>query len=327
MKKIVVILAALLIVPMALAVNDTVGDGGSEVLNVGAQVNSEGNVSVVEFAWILPDDLPTAGTQIDIVPSDTHDDIYACIVMSDPEGRETIGNVYAEVYLPNGEHKYQKHAVKMTDTAEIEECKALAVSAGLITQEEADHIDLYIDDKQQYYMYKVYLPMLYHQPAGDYVVEFWGTDLSGVTSDILVGGFLWIPTIVLEYDFNSGIDFGSILPGYEKMIPGDEDLTTSGLPTLKNEGNIPIQVGVEFTNLTGINHSKVIDRFDVQFQSFSRDFNAYAMVWADDCLQICQTKQIDFSIHPETGIPNDVYEGDMTLFARDNEFVCVEMSP
>ncbi len=287
-----------------------------------ASIDGSGSPPTVEYVWVLPDEDPlTSGTQLWPALSDTRNDIYACIVVSDPQGRDDIQNVYVDVYHPNGSFKYQVHAVKLDidqDEEEIEDCKLDALEAGLITQEQFDEINYQIFDQPAWYMYKVYLPMLYHQPAGEYEARAWATDTSSEVSDTLSAYFDWVSTVAVELGFST-LDFGLIQPSVYKVIQGDYDMATYDAPTLKNEGNEPAEISVVFTNMTGNIHNKIIDDFDAQFRAEHLFFESDETVTFENPLELCHQEKIDFSVHADVGTPTDTYVGTVTIYAAAYE--------
>ncbi len=313
---------------------------------------------VIQYIWVLPDeDIYTSETQLYPDLSEERNDIYSCVVASDPQGRDDIQNVYVDVYHPqnteeiipcvtedgsvcdqsgygqpwdhtpqNGLFKYQVHAQKLDplyDREEIEQCKLLALNAGLITQDDFNAIDYWIFDQPEWYMYRVNLPMLYHQPAGDYEARSWATDTSSSVSDPLSRYFTWISTVAIEIDFYDGIDYGTLQPSVYKIIQGNYAMQDGdNQPTIKNEGNEPVSLRIESTNLTGEQFQKVIDDFNVKWDPEERGsgygqtyFGSGQEVELADPLELCQTEKIDFSVHADVGLPADAYSGTLTIRA------------
>lgn len=305
--------------PSTLTGNATIGEGA-------------GATPEVKYSWVLPDDSPATGTQLEIVPSGERNDIYACIVVSDADSRDSIEDVFVDVYHPDGSFKYQVHAVKLDPTSTsgavvIEDCKQQALNAGLITSQDFDDIDYNIFNQPNWYMYKVYLPMYYHQPSGIYETLAYATDSTSRISVPLNGSFEWVAGTYLELDF-SKVDFGTIQPGYWKVLNGDIDMTTPLAPTLKNEGNTEIKVGVMFSPFVGQGAlpNKEITRFDAQLRSLGTqnylqipgehlEFDANQRVDFTYPISLCRQEKIDFSIHAPVGTVPDDYSGSVTLYA------------
>ena len=167
-----------------LTLSDSLGMYAIEI-PITAMISGGGCPPVVEYLWVLPDeDNITEGTQIGSYSGINRTDIYGCLVVSDPNGRDDISDVWVDVYHPNGSFKYQAHAVKLdivSQQAEIEACNDAALAAGLITQADHDQIDYNISD-HMWYMYEVDMYCHHHQPTGDYEVKAFATDgQSGVS--------------------------------------------------------------------------------------------------------------------------------------------------
>jgi len=331
-------------------------DNNTQGISQLASISGTGAPPTVEYGWILPDeDDMTSGTQTNPSLGAERNDIHACVVVSDPQGRDDIQNVYVDVFHPAGTggilpcvvedgdvcdesgqgqpwektgdlFKYQVHAVRLDpnrDRREIEACKADALAAGLISQDDFDEINYQIFSQPNWYMYRVYLPMLYHQPAGIYTALAWATDTSSaVSNENETMYFEWISTVSLGLDFAS-LDYGQLQPSVYKVIQGDYMMYYGdGTPTLKNEGNERVYLSVRSENLTGIIHGKEIDDFDVKWDPEEigygygqRYFKGGDFVFLDDPLELCQTEKIDFSVHADIGLPEDTYTGIMTLTA------------
>jgi len=286
-----------------------------------------GERPVIEHVWILPDESPEIGTQLEVSPSSERDDVYACVVVSDAESRDTIADVFLDVYHPDDSFKYQVHADRM-EREDTLECNDLALAEGLISSAEHDAIYYNIFSQRNWYMYKAYLPMLYHQPAGLYQTIAYATD---TTSRLSIGKLTtldWIAGTYLELDFTS-VEFGSIQPGAWKVLNGDLDMGTADMPTIKNEGNTEVRVGLMFSEFSGVDSlpNKVIDDFDAQLRNMGTDnygdipgehleFSAHEEVWFEYPVSLCRQEKLDFSIHADVGTVPDDYTGEIIVYAE-----------
>jgi hypothetical protein len=369
MKKLLAILVALLVMPMAFAAGN-VHPGAAGTVPQTALISGSGSPPTIEYTWVLPDeDSLTSGTQLYPEESAERNDIYACVVVSDPQGRDDVQNVYVDVYHPAGTgdiipcveddtgsnnppqdglcdesgqgqpwekdgelFKYQVHAVKLdpvSDQSDIEACKLDALEAGLITQQDFDDINYYVFQQPEWYMYKVYLPMLYHQPAGTYETRSWATDTASAVSQDFLSSFDWVSTVALEIDFMGGVSYGTIQPSVYKVVQGDYDMGDSAQPSVKNEGNERLAISVSSTDLVGIAHGKIITDFDLKWDpeeegatqpGYGTRYYNTGDVEELECtgydetpLELCQTEKIDFSVHAAVGLPADTYTGIMTI--------------
>lgn len=279
---------------------------------------------VVKAKWELPDDGDSghdpathpndthvdAGTQVAINPSaDKIVTVYT--VVRDPNGAGDIANVFVTVKNPDGSVKYfNLIAQKVTDPTEIENAKKEAVACKLITQTQSDELNTQIALKEAY-MYKVTFAMNYCQAAGEYTVEVWATDMSGSNSAVFSNKFMWLATKVFELDFSS-LEFGPMKPCVNNIISGDTDMGTPSKPTIKNEGNVSLNLKVHSTVMKGAATGYEIKDFDVTFLTLDKTYVASEWVVLPT-LPLCNKAAISFSVHPPIGTPGDDYAGTTTI--------------
>ena len=340
MKKLFGIVVVMLMFSTAFAAAANYAEPGAPVnVNAGASIVEGGGISpTVEYVWILPDHYDETGTQINIVPSGERCDIYACVVVGDEDGRDTIKDVFAEVSHPDGSEKYQMHGYKVAyGSTEYNDCLAGGIAAGLITDDQAHgntvgvSIDYEVLGQQNWYMYKIPLPMYYHQPNGEYGVDVYVLDESSRVGKDVDPSFTWVANTYLELDFTN-VDFGQITPNSDptvyKKVNGDMDMSTPDAPSLKNEGNTEITVGVEFSEFVGTvqGPTKIIDSFDAQLRNIGNDnyngiegehlfFKANQPVEFKYPIELCRVEKIDFSAHADSGTMPDNYSGTITISA------------
>jgi hypothetical protein len=340
---VIVGLLAALVMPLSVSGADIIP---SDIIPTEAVITGSGSPPIIKAQWELADDDPTIpGTQVDIVPSGDKA-MCAYIVVTDPNGRDDIAQVHADIYHPDGSFKFQVLATKLdltADLVEIEQAKADAVAAETgtwttnvtemlldpllppvtdepITQAVADMLDEELYNTETAYIYRADWLMNYHQPAGIYTVEAWATDGSGEQSFRIISWYEWVATPVLELDFTS-INYGEIVPCVEKTVPGDYVMEAAGpappvMPTVKNEGNVPLTIGVHSTAMVGVNQGKEIVDFDAKFKDEKITYTACTDVWFTNPLDLCETMKINFSIHAPVGTPSDTYVGELHMLAN-----------
>jgi len=322
-----------------------VTDGSPQTVDGAAAIGEGTGASPeVKYVWILPDDQPDVGTdtQLEIIPSGERDWIWACVVVADADNRDTIEDVFIDLYHPDDSFKYQSHGYILADWDEgtdrwmpqqdriIRHCLDPASRANLITSGERAEIEYNTFDQPYWHVYKVFLPMYYHQPCGEYDAWAYTVDSTSRISTPLVEPFDWVCGTYLELDFDT-VNFGTIQPGAWKWAPGDTDMQTPDKPTLKNEGNTEIYVGLEFSEFVGQDSlpNKVIRKFDAQLRNLGTnnyksipgehlEFLADQFVEFTYPISLCRQEKIDFSIHADVGTVPDNYAGDITVFARPN---------
>ena len=86
-------------------------------------------------------------------------------------------------------------------------------------------------------------------PNGSYTVEVTATDKGSLTGTN-TGTFTVGITCALEIDFSS-VDFGAINPGSSSTVTGDDNFSTGDKPTIKNVGNVNIDVEQSITDDAG----------------------------------------------------------------------------
>ncbi|MDD9952917.1 MAG: hypothetical protein OXR66_01110 [Candidatus Woesearchaeota archaeon] len=335
MNKVIAIAMALFVITLAPATFAAEPSAPDVVGGDAGIVEGAGVSPVVEFVWVLPDeDNLTAGTQLEVLAYGQRDDIYACVVVTDDDSRDTIADVFIDLYHPDGSFKYQIHGVRLDNVADadaIEACKTDALNAGLITSQDWEDINYRIFDQQISYMYEVWLPMFYHQPSGEYRAEAWAVDTTSRASVPVDAFFTWVPGTFLGLDFTS-VDFGNIQPGAWKIVNGDLVFSLGdGMPTVRNEGNTEVIVGLEISEFvgTGSNPNKVIDDFDAQLRNLGTnnhdsipgehlEFVADQFVQFTYPIELCRQEKLDFSIHADVGTLPDAYSGNVTVYADPN---------
>jgi len=86
-------------------------------------------------------------------------------------------------------------------------------------------------------------------PNGSYTVEVTATDTGSLTGTN-TGTFTVGVTCALKIDFSS-VNFGAIDPGNSSTVAGDDDMGTPNAPTIKNIGNVNMDVKKKITQTSG----------------------------------------------------------------------------
>jgi len=294
---------------------------------------------VVEYCWILPDEDDQADcVQIHVNPSDWRMDIFAFMVVTDPEGRDDIFQVFAQVFHPRdvppwcGSEKFKATEFDpIEDEGDIYDAMDDALYSGHLTKAEYDDIVHMLFEKPMAYLYCVQLPMEYCEPCGVYKVNMWASDSDCDSGAICYALFEWKCSVIVQYDFTE-LDFGKIEAGVEKVIIGDEDISTKDAPTLKNEGNTKVHIQIKSQEMThtGYDNYKITD-FDVYWmgeyydeddgyttEGQSGEWTPWIDIYPDLCM--CNTKQIDFSIHPKHNLPPGTYRGALQMHVSKGDW-------
>jgi hypothetical protein len=258
-------------------------------------------------------------------------------VVNDPNGRETINDVYADVWHPDGSFKYQIELHKVEDQQEaigiwmhawdyhpdlitVNEDWALGLPAEVEWWEDVYH-ELVQD---LCYMYRGFAEISYCQPGGWYCVGVRATDHCNLWGDYLCNEFWYIPTSAVWIDFDV-VDYsqeGPVAVSYERWIGGDYIFGTSNFPTVRNVGNCPVELYVEQDHM---GFAQTNGEWNVMFNARLSAAGDEVYYYPEQftripgILDLCTEEKLDFSIHVLKGFPNIDYEGIMDLYAFIDE--------
>jgi hypothetical protein len=342
MKKIAIIALALM-VALVFALPVSAADVTTE-----AVVGGSGSAPYVCAKFETPDMNPANGTQIDPKLNGKRI-VKFYVVAGDPNGVDDISAVYIKVYHPDGTFKFQLDAIKDPalnwkvidyNTGKVDmsgNCTGdTLVPAALDTLQAQKRIvygydpvreetmtlstvkyDLGATPAKQI-MVELKGLMDSHQVPGEYKVEAIVVDQGGKTGT-LVNYFTYQSLVGLQIDFGAGISWGAVNVGKWNILYGDEDLSSKTKPTVKNTGNAPGKIQLHHTEMIGVNFLKKIIDFDAMLLGGHVEFQACNDTVITDGagapieLPPCTPTQIDFSIHPPAGTPEDTYAGTMTI--------------
>ena len=159
------------------------------------------------------------------------------------------------------------------------------------------------------------------QPAQNYTVEAVATDDIGSTGVKLVNTFKYLSIVALEVDFTD-VDWGDIKAGQANNVLGDTDPTTPTRPSVKNIGNDPGEIQLEYSRMVNANGKYIVD-FDGRLGASPY----WTIITADDTVSTdarvlldaemgcstllppCEWTQLDFSVHPPVGTMGGIYTG------------------
>jgi len=335
MKK---LLAITLAVMLSLAVPMT---AMAATIDTEAVVGGSGSAPYVCAKFETPDHSPVDGTQIEPVPGGTRL-VKIYVVVGDPNGVDDISAAYVNVYHPDGSFKFQLDAIRPAWTVvpysgmidmdgdcvgetpvpvALDDLDAqgritygLDPVRGVVMTLDTLKYDL---ENGKQLLVELVGEMDYHQPSGDYRVEAIAVDQGG-KSGILENFFFYISIVALRCDF-AKISWGNVNVCQWNVLYGDEDLNTPTKPTIQNIGNDPAQIELHFTDMLGNNFGKKISDFDASMLGGHIELVACTpkvimdAAGAPIMLPACTPTQIDFSVHPPTGTPEDTYTGEMTI--------------
>lgn len=290
------------------------------------------------------DDDPVAGGMQVFPPGEADKqgivDVEFWAVVTDPQGTDDIQFVYADVYHPAADgsaaqvdFKYEVMLLQVCCDYLDPGVRAVAIAemtaadaAGAITYGDIPADGTYtLDDLIHQYekgeakIYMGHEVLDYHQPWGWYTVEVCAAD-QALEKDYLVNTFEYVKTVGFMLDF-SAINFGEIKICKEKIVSGDDDMTTPGEPTIKNLGNCAIQLWVHFDDMGfGKRTEASTEVWNVHYDV---RLDLDDPVYCDPCedaevpgiLERCETEQLSFSIHVDKAEPG-YYYGILTITAE-----------
>jgi hypothetical protein len=262
-----------------------------------------------------------------------------------PAGVNAIDDVFWKIFHSDGSFKYQIHGHRVP-VSEVDLLGAWnqpgtmwgaahttgQVSQGAIHAADYGMIDR-VKQQQKTLWYADWL-ISKDQMCGEYRIEAHAV-ANGVEA-IMTNYIDIICFYNLEIDFSS-VNWGAILPGTSKVVPGDTQFSppNSSAPTVKNTGNSGMQVGVRFSPLVqqGVQGPKQIVDFDAAFGKSASvlqwidPISANTDIWFNNSsinqvLCANQIGKLDLSIHPPAGLPNGQYAGVVTVLANWAPGVC-----
>ena len=241
----------------------------------------------VESITITPDDEPAEdGVQINPTPG-ANKTVNISAVVSDPNGWDDVDTVNVTI---TGSGTVADSPVNLTYVS----------NSSLMTA-----------------TYNGTFNMSFYYLNGTYTVDVTATDVSSLTGSNLTT-FEYQTAIALELDTNM-INFsisGPIDPGETSEVFGDEDMSTLDNATVRNIGNVVIDVNVNGTDMTSAGSVITKDNIDARVDalgylnmSMTRFFDVNMTVGN---LSLNNT---DFKLYVPFGTPQGNYTGTITLTA------------
>lgn len=261
-------------------------------------------------------------------------------VVTDPQGKDHIDHVYADIWHPNGQFKYQiELSVVGLTTGGYDKSLALEKWSHVIqwhydlithsdftpqqqgwTQDQDIYYELV---QEEAYLYAGEAPLSYCQPAGYYCVGMRAVDKLAMWSDYLYNQFWYIPTAAVQLDFTT-VHYGDAVVSTWLQKGGDNLMDTPNLPTVKNIGNTPVYFTINQDD-TGFGKTGIPpnDVWNVEYKArLSHDGAPTLPYWPGvtatipGSLGMCTQEKLDFYIHVFKGFPGNTNTGYMNLCAN-----------
>lgn len=323
MKKILVIVLAIM---LALALSLPAMPAMATDVNTSVTISSGGgNIPVVKAKW--EQDLTTSLEDGDpshsspgssFNPPGTFEGkktVCYWAIITDVEDGGNVQQAWVDVYHPagpplNGSFKYEIPLTKVDKFQVGIPAFTAAYNAGLIKFNSgfayADVLEQLNKCVAEVWMGCADLD--YCQPGGDYLVKAFAQDHNNNNSVSLDNTFLYVPTCVIEIDFDS-LDYGPVNISTNKWIPGDTVFNSpvAAAPnpnpaTVRNIGNTNSYIKVYDTDM-GFGKD-VAGNWNVKFDARMGNnpaneviYNPETTTQLPNALGLCNKDELDFSIH------------------------------
>jgi len=153
----------------------------------------------------------------------------------------------------------------------------------------------------------------YDQPV-EYTVTVTAKDTGG-SSDTNSSTFNYTSCTAMSLDAGT-IAFGSIDLGENNTVTGDVDMGTTGSPTVRNIGNVEIDVSITGLDMTSGGDTITNNHMDAQVDALGyRDLSVARCFDANMTANASSLENVDFRLNVPYGIPAGSYTGSVTLTA------------
>ena len=151
----------------------------------------------------------------------------------------------------------------------------------------------------------------YDQPL-EYTVTVTAKDTIG-TSDTNSSTFNYTSCNAMSLDSGT-IAFGSIDPGENNTVAGDKNMSTTSSPTIRNTGNVVIDVNITGSNMTSGGDMITKDQMDAQVDTLGYSNLSVARCFdANIAAGASSLENVDFRLNVPYGTPTGSYNGSVTL--------------
>jgi hypothetical protein len=156
--------------------------------------------------------------------------------------------------------------------------------------------------------------MQFYDLPDEYTVTVTAKDTNG-SSGTNSSKFNYTSCTAMSLDSGT-IAFGSIDPGENNTVAGDKDMNTTSSPTVRNTGNVVIDVNITGSNMTSGSDTITKDQMDALVGALS-----YSDLGVARCFNVnlaagnSSLENVDFRLNVPYGIPAGSYTGSVTLTA------------
>ena len=267
--------------------------------------NESGNIPpVVQAKWETPDDNNNnIGTQIEpVLDGEKKIDFWA--IASDQDGLDDLYGVYADVYDPEMATMFSLELSEVVLSSEVLDMVYDVYNSSLITFQDGYSWSIVWQGllNGTVKLYSGTGTLQYNDQSGNYTVNITVLDDQASLSEPLINQFYYVPIPGIIIDF-SEVYYGSVDVGTHKMIGGDKDMFTTNKPTVKNIGNVPVQLIISQDDLgLGKRYVQGQEEWNVEFDArLSADgeyvyYKPNAEGVIPTILQVGEIEKLDFSI-------------------------------
>jgi len=139
------------------------------------------------------------------------------------------------------------------------------------------------------------------------------TNVAGGAPGALIVEYMTLKAFQTDFDV---VIYGPVQVNIRKVVAGDEDWLTPERPTVKNQGNVPVQLEVSATDLVGINAPQQ----EIGESALSIHLLGVDILSLSETPQVltnpimpCTPTQVDFDITVPYGTSSNSYTGSLTL--------------
>jgi hypothetical protein len=149
-------------------------------------------------------------------------------------------------------------------------------------------------------------------PAGTWTVEVTATDTGGL-SGTDTETFEVNTVMMYEIDFGVGVDYGTVTIGVKKTVEGDGDMQTEKKPTIKNLGNVVMDVTISAKNLETGGGAIIENKYIGAAIGTAAEQNLEEERTFDVNIDPDTTAKIDYTLTAPVGTQPGKYKGETTV--------------
>ena len=154
--------------------------------------------------------------------------------------------------------------------------------------------------------------MQFYDAPTEYTVTVVAEDMEGL-SGTDSSTFNYTSCNAMSLDAGT-IAFGSVSPGENSTIPGDKDMGTTDYPTVRNTGNVEIDVNITGSDMTSGGDTITRDYLDARIAALGySDLGVARCFDANMTTGVSSLENVDFRLNVPHGTPVGNYAGSVTL--------------